>query len=64
MKNLDTTTSTVGGTAAMLGGLAWLLLIPAAELHRRELLSYDGYNRLPKGKRPLTCGDTSGRYWV
>lgn len=45
-KYLDTTASTVGGTAAMLGGLAWLLLIPAAELHRRELLSYDGYNRL------------------
>jgi hypothetical protein len=30
----------------MLGGLAWLLLIPATELHRRGLLSYDDYNRL------------------
>ncbi len=31
--------------AALLGGVAWLLLVPAAELTRRELLSYDGYNR-------------------
>lgn len=36
----------MGGTAAILGGLTWLLLVPAAELHRRDLLSYDGYNRL------------------
>lgn len=28
----------------MLGGLAWILLAPAAELVRRDLLSYDGYN--------------------
>ena len=34
------------GTSALLGGAAWLLLAPAAELHRRDLLSYDGYNRL------------------
>ena len=34
------------GTAALLGGGAWLLLAPAAELQRRDLLSYDGYNRL------------------
>lgn len=27
-------------------GFAWLLLIPAAELQRRGMLSYDGYNRL------------------
>jgi hypothetical protein len=40
-KTLHTTASTVGGTAAILGRLSWLL-IPAAELHRRELLSYDG----------------------
>ncbi len=32
--------------AALLGGLGWLLLAPAAELVRRNLLSYDGYNRL------------------
>ncbi len=36
----------VGGSAAILGGLTWLLLIPGAELQRRGLLSYDGYNRL------------------
>ncbi len=30
----------------MLGGLGWLLLVPAAELERRDLLTYDGYNRL------------------
>lgn len=29
-----------------MGGLAWLLLVPAAELHRRDVLGYDGYNRL------------------
>ncbi|MEX2290231.1 MAG: hypothetical protein WD794_07890, partial [Mycobacteriales bacterium] len=34
------------GRAALLGGVAWLALIPAAELHRRDLLGYDGYNRL------------------
>jgi hypothetical protein len=44
--NNGTTASAVAGTAAILGGLASLLLIPAAELQRRELLSYDGYNRL------------------
>ena len=38
--------SRVAGTAALLGGAAWLLLAPAAELQRRDLLSYDGYNRL------------------
>ena len=38
--------SRMAGTAAMLGGAAWLLLVPAAELQRREMLSYDGYNRL------------------
>jgi hypothetical protein len=36
----------IGGGAAVLGGLAWLLLAAAAELVRRDLLSYDGYNRL------------------
>ena len=36
----------MGGAAAILGGLAWLLLLPAAELHHREVLSYDGYNRV------------------
>jgi glucan phosphoethanolaminetransferase (alkaline phosphatase superfamily) len=46
MKNRDTTASAVGGTAAILGGVTWLLLVPAAELHRRDLLGYDGYNRL------------------
>lgn len=35
----------VGG-AAVLGGLAWFLLVPAAELEGRNLLSYDAYNRL------------------
>ncbi len=38
--------SMVVGGAAVLGGLAWLLLVPAAELERRNLLSYDTYNRL------------------
>ncbi len=38
--------SGIGGGAAALGGLAWILLAPAAELVRRDLLSYDGYNRL------------------
>ncbi len=38
--------SDIGGRAAALGGLAWGLLAPAAELVRRDLLSYDGYNRL------------------
>lgn len=38
--------SRIGGGAAALGGLAWILLAPAAELVRRDLLSYDGYNRL------------------
>ncbi|MDQ3646737.1 MAG: hypothetical protein M3345_07360 [Actinomycetota bacterium] len=28
------------------GGTGWLLLIVAAELERRNMLSYDGYNRL------------------
>ncbi len=36
----------IAGHAALLGGAAWLVLIPAAELHRRDLLGYDGYNRL------------------
>ncbi len=36
----------IAGRAALLGGAAWLALIPAAELHRRDLLGYDGYNRL------------------
>lgn len=31
--------------AALLGGAAWFLLAPAAELARRDVLSYDGYNR-------------------
>lgn len=44
--NRDTTASAVGGNAAILGGVTWLLLVPAAELHRRELLGYDDYNRL------------------
>lgn len=35
--------------AAMLGGLAWLLLVPAAVLQRPGLLDYDGYNRLLAG---------------
>ncbi len=34
------------GCAAVLGGLGWLLLAPAAELVCGDLLSYDGYNRL------------------
>ncbi len=38
--------SGIAGGAAALGGLAWLLLAPAGELVRRDLLSYDGYNRL------------------
>ncbi len=38
--------SGIAGWAAVLGGLAWLLLAPAAELVRRDLLSYDGYNRV------------------
>lgn len=38
--------SRMAGTAALLGGAAWLLLAPAAELQRRDLLSYDSYNRL------------------
>lgn len=46
IKHGDTTASAVGGAAAIVGGLAWLLLVPAAELHRRDLLGYDGYNRL------------------
>jgi hypothetical protein len=49
----DTTASTAGGTAAILGGLAWLLLIPDAELHRCYLLSYDGYNLLLAIPLPL-----------
>jgi hypothetical protein len=36
----------VGRAAAILGGIAWLVLVPASELQRRELLSYDGYNRM------------------
>ncbi len=36
---------TVVRGAALSGGAAWLLLVPAAELARRDLLSYDGYNR-------------------
>lgn len=38
--------SAVVGATAILAGVAWLLLIPATELHRRDLLSYDDYNRL------------------
>lgn len=38
--------SRVVGGAAVLGGLAWLLLVPAAELERRNVLSYDSYDRL------------------
>jgi hypothetical protein len=38
--------SGIGGGAAVLGGLAWILLAPAAELVRRDLLSYGGHNRL------------------
>ena len=38
--------SGIAGRTAVLGGLAWLLLAPAAELVRRDLLSYDGYNRV------------------
>lgn len=34
------------GRAALVGGIAWLALIPAAELQRRGLITYDGYNRL------------------
>lgn len=33
-------------SVALVAGIGWLLLIPAAELHRRDMLSYDGYNRL------------------
>ena len=36
----------MAGAGATLGRAAWLLLVPAAELQRRGLLSYDGYNRL------------------
>jgi hypothetical protein len=45
-KSHGRTASTLGGNAAILGGLTWLLLVPGAELQRRGLLSYDGYNRL------------------
>ena len=38
--------SATAGACALLGGGLWLLLAPAAELTRRDLLSYDGYNRL------------------
>ena len=38
--------SRLAGAAAGLGGVCWLLLVPAAELVRRDLLSYDAYNRL------------------
>jgi len=37
---------TVAAVSALLGGLGWLLLIPGAELHSREVLSYDSYNRV------------------
>lgn len=47
IKNSDTTASVVGGTAAILGGMTWLLPVPAAELHRREVLGYDGYKGDP-----------------
>lgn len=39
--------------AALLGGLAWLVLIPAAELQRRGVITYDAYNRLLVV--PLVC---------
>ncbi len=38
--------ASIAGRAALLGGVAWLALIPAAELHRRDLLGYNGYKRL------------------
>lgn len=41
--------SRIAGAAAALGGLTWILLPLAAELVRRDLLSYDGYNRLLAG---------------
>lgn len=39
---------TAAGVArlALIAGIGWLLLIPAAELERRDVLSYDAYNRL------------------
>ncbi len=37
--------ATIVGVAALLGGFIWLVLLPAAELERRDLLSYDAYNR-------------------
>ncbi|HEV2124361.1 MAG TPA: hypothetical protein VGW38_16525 [Chloroflexota bacterium] len=36
----------VGAVACILGGMAWVLLGPAAVLERNNLLSYDSYNRL------------------
>lgn len=36
----------IAGGAAVLGGACWLALVPAAELQRRGVIGYDGYNRL------------------
>ena len=36
----------LAGGAGVLGGIGWLLLVPATELFRRDLLSYDAVNRL------------------
>lgn len=38
--------STISGQSALLGGIGWLVLVPAAELERRGVVTYDGYNRV------------------
>ncbi|HSH82048.1 MAG TPA: hypothetical protein VLA19_26270 [Herpetosiphonaceae bacterium] len=43
--NPDTVRSVSAG-ACILGGIAWVLLGPAAVLERNNILSYDSYNRL------------------
>ena len=44
----STDSATAKGVAkgALVAAIGWLLLIPATELERRNMLSYDGYNRL------------------
>lgn len=43
---LGSRSSAVAGWFALLAGIGWLVLVPAGELERRDLLSYEGYNRL------------------
>lgn len=43
----------IAGIAAVLGGVGWLVVALAAELNRRDMLSYDGYNRFLAV--PLLC---------